>query len=322
MADHEWMLRDIRGTRASPPGLAANDPQRRAIYSAGLEQFEQLLEASRSTPPPARPLPLFYALSQAGRAIVAAKGNEPTIAGHGLSQDRSHPSSPRLLHRCIKRSPTKKDRDAFGAVSRAIDSPDLSGPVEMGALWVALPNTHRIPEKDWQASWRPALSVLDYTDQQAIKLGLSVVRVLSFGGNPHLGESKALEGRYPSVPADARCRALPGNEELGPGNWAMDAFWKAEQPLDAVTCADPSDPDGSRSLLPTLPGQDEVLNPLMMWWVLLFGLSLFARYEPELWREALSVDRSQLAVPLEALLQKALVAVPALLHEELLVKAS
>jgi hypothetical protein len=314
------MLRNIRGTRADPPGLAAKDSERRAIYGAGLEQFEQLLEASQRIPPSARPLPLFYALSQAGRAIVAARGDCPRIESHGLSQDRQSPQRSKLLHRKIKRTASRSSTDAFGAVSRALDSPDIDDSVEIGALWVALPGTHRVPEDDWCESWRTALSVLDETNQQAIQLGMTVIRAMSFSGNPYLNALESLAGRYPSIPEDARMRPLAGNADVSPGNWGLAITWKATGPLDAVAYADPSEPNGSRNLLPTLPGQDSVLNPLMTWWILLFGLSIFARYEPELWMEALDVDHSSLAVPLESVLQRALVAVPALLHEELLVK--
>jgi len=322
MADHDWMLRNLRGTRATPPGLAANDPQRRAIYSAGLEQFEQLLEASKNIPPSARPLPLFYALSQAGRAIVAARGNDPEIKGHGLSQDHRQPQPAELLHRRIKRVPKQSGKDAFGAVSRAIGSPDISGSVEIGAVWVALPGTHRVMEGAWRESWRTALPILDETDHRAVQLGLTVVRAMSFSGNPHVNEIEALAGRYPSIPENAHVRALPGNADMEPGNWGVTIIWKAEQPLETVAYPDPSVPNESKSLLPTLPDQDAVLDPLMTWWILLFGLSVFARYEPELWMEALNVNQSPLAVPLESILQQALQAVPGLLHEELLVKVT
>lgn len=322
MADQSWMLRDIRGTRADPPGLAAENQERRAIYGAGIEQFEQLLEASRGISPSARPLPLFYALSQAGRAIIAAKGDSPRFDSHGLSQDRRHPQPPQLLHRKIKRTPSRSSTDAFGALSRALDSPDFDGSVEIGSLWVALPGTHRVPEDAWQESWRNALSILDATNQQAVQLGITVIRAMSFSGNPYLSEIEALAGRYPSIPDDARVRPLPGNVDLSPGNWEVAITWKATGPLEAVTHTDSSEAEGSRSVMPTLPEQEDVLNPLMMWWILLFGLSIFARYEPELWIEALDVDRSSLAVPLESVLQRALASVPALLHEELVVKTA
>jgi hypothetical protein len=322
VADHGWMLRNLRGTRATPPGLAASDRQRRAVYSAGLEQFEQLLEASKNTPPSARPLPLFYALSQAGRAIVAARGADPEIRGHGLSQDQRQPQPSELLHRRIKRTPLRNGKDAFGAVSRAINSPELHGSVEIGALWTALPGTHQVPEDAWQKSWRVALPILDETDHRAVKLGLTVVRAMSFSGNPHLTEIEALDARYPFLPETAKVQSLPGNSDMDPGNWGVTILWKTEQPLETVAPPDPSVPNESKSLLPTLPDQDAVLNPLMTWWILLFGLSVFARYEPELWIEALNVNQSPLAVPLESILQQALVAVPGLLHHELLVKAN
>jgi hypothetical protein len=143
---------------------------------------------------------------------------------------------------------------------------------------------------------------------------------MSFSGNPYLSASKALEGRYPSIPENFHLRVLSSDADLGQGNWELAITWKAEQSLETVAPADPSVPNKSRSLLPTLPEQNSVLNPLMTWWILLFGLSVFARYEPELWMEALDVNQSPLAVPLESVLQRALVAVPALLHEELLIK--
>jgi hypothetical protein len=69
---------------------------------------------------------------------------------------------------------------------------------------------------------------------------------------------------------------------------------------------------GTRLLLPRAGGKD-ALSPLMLWWVLLFGLSSIARYDPELWIAALDVNNSQLAVPIEAALDTALEALPELI---------
>jgi hypothetical protein len=52
-----------------------------------------------------------------------------------------------------------------------------------------------------------------------------------------------------------------------------------------------------------------------MWWVLLHGLSLLARYEPAAWRSALDLDNSSIADPLIDLLDSALQIVPDLLYE-------
>ncbi len=60
-----------------------------------------------------------------------------------------------------------------------------------------------------------------------------------------------------------------------------------------------------------------LLNPLMTWWALLYALSMIARYEPDAWVALLNVDESSLAVPLEGLLEDALVTVPHLVLDAL-----
>ena len=51
----------------------------------------------------------------------------------------------------------------------------------------------------------------------------------------------------------------------------------------------------------------------MLWWLLLFGLSLIARYEPARWRDSLDPDSSPLAVFIEDAMEEALTALPHLL---------
>ena len=48
----------------------------------------------------------------------------------------------------------------------------------------------------------------------------------------------------------------------------------------------------------------------MTWWALLYGLSMLARYHPADWMRALQVDKHSETVPLHAVLNVALVAVP------------
>jgi hypothetical protein len=65
-------------------------------------------------------------------------------------------------------------------------------------------------------------------------------------------------------------------------------------------------------MLPRLNGKDAPA-PLMLWWLLLFGLSSVARYDPELWVAVLDVNTSEQAVPLEAALDEALDVLPELI---------
>ena len=48
------------------------DPARLHVFQAALTQAEELWEAASAVGAASRPLPLFYCLSQAGRAICAA----------------------------------------------------------------------------------------------------------------------------------------------------------------------------------------------------------------------------------------------------------
>src|SRR4051812_2951089 len=70
----EVSWRGIRSLRANPPGHASTD--RRPTFAMALEQAEQLFAPAATTSPAARPLPLFYGLSQAGRAVIASRVTE------------------------------------------------------------------------------------------------------------------------------------------------------------------------------------------------------------------------------------------------------
>jgi hypothetical protein len=59
---------------------------------------------------------------------------------------------------------------------------------------------------------------------------------------------------------------------------------------------------------PTVGGQ--CLHPLIVWWAVLYTLSMLARYEPQRWADMIRVNTSPWAVPLEHLLNAALDALP------------
>ncbi|KOG74492.1 hypothetical protein ADK77_05140 [Streptomyces antibioticus] len=57
------------------------------------------------------------------------------------------------------------------------------------------------------------------------------------------------------------------------------------------------------------------LHPLMVWWAVLYTLSMLARYEPATWSTLISVDNSQHAVAIERLLERAINHVPVLIAD-------
>jgi len=70
-----------------------------------------------------------------------------------------------------------------------------------------------------------------------------------------------------------------------------------------------------RWAFPRIAGQE--LHPLLIWWAVLYTLSMLARYHPESWARAIDVDRSGWAVPLEHLLDQAVDALPEVVFEAL-----
>lgn len=57
-------------------------------------------------------------------------------------------------------------------------------------------------------------------------------------------------------------------------------------------------------VMPAVGNPPQVVGPFSGWWALLFLLSSFARYRPAEWRSALDLDRSELAVSLERILDR------------------
>jgi len=71
--------------------------------------------------------------------------------------------------------------------------------------------------------------------------------------------------------------------------------------------------DNYRYIFPSIGGDTQALHPLLAWWAILFALSMLARYQPDTWTYYLDVDKCAYAVPLEALLDRALATCPELL---------
>ncbi len=143
----------FRATRSEPPGAAANDPDRRDVYAAALQQAEDLFDAAASVGAFARPLPLYYAVSQAGRAVAAAWLDDDWRArGHGLAEDTSHDEWKRdgALHFRVRPAGC----GVFTAVARSLGKGPLTSSVELGGLWAALPLV-RAPSG--VVDWLPAL---------------------------------------------------------------------------------------------------------------------------------------------------------------------
>jgi hypothetical protein len=313
-----WGLNIIRASRSDPPGRAASDRTRRQTYGAALQQFDELLAAATTAGHASRPLPLFYALSQAGRAIVAAYGASGTVSAHGLSEDRSAAST-NPLARKVKRSRTRND--ALTAVCGALNCADPFGSsatkIELGAAWAALPEQH-VFLPAWKPRWRPALRAFN----QGVEYGAGHDRTMELHVSTAAPRRVFDQRLYPAIPMGATFERTPAAQreifvvpEFRVGTIGWPQALSTKTPFDITYCA-----SGTRDrwLLPAAPGSDQPFTPLTAWCVLLFGLSIFARYNPGLWITTLNLDRAAgLALPLQLLLDRALEVVPQVIADAL-----
>jgi len=266
-------------------------------------------------------------------------GDPWRLSGHGLKAPAAANPSAGLLHRVVKPDggqASNERRQSFAGVAEATGSGQLSSGLELGAVWAAIPEL-MVPLP------QPPL------EDERWRRPLRVFRPMFDAAHQMLADMRPLELLIDGLPPDADLETLL--QYLGDYPTAVGAYmWHTQgmpedslvtQPSPAgalpVFCwpdvptnihvraqhLDAIAPDyrmlGQRLLLPHVGGKD-ILSPLMLWWVLLFGLSSIARYDPELWVSALDVNNSQLAVPIEAALDTALEALPELILEALSIR--
>ncbi|MGW3410493.1 YaaC family protein [Streptomyces sp. NPDC000888] len=320
--------RELRGLRTGVGGPAGVTVDRRAVFVAALEQAQQFTEAAESAGPATRPVQIFYALSQFGRAIAAASGllgqDEWRLKSHGIGTRNLDASQGLAL---VEVTPTVKG--SLASVARAMGTEPLEAqkPLNLGELWSLIPEAQLVPLPG--VVGLPAMhfspgGLIHRGDERWCQLSLypvpREVRVRSQGDRTAVDEFLA---SYPSLKGWSHTPDVPdrviwherGNgpeEELEvflPSALALTAGpeeGRRESLKRATLYRGPSD----AYVFPALGGMNGPVHPLLAWWAALFGLSILARYEPDAWAEIIDIDGSPTANAVEHLLDQAIVVVP------------
>ena len=344
--------REIQALRAEPTGLAVRDADRKKYFRAALRQAEELAQAADVVSYAVKPILLFYAVSQAGRALAAARSPHPWVSrSHGL-ECRS--GGMNVLAATV--APVSGAQTAFQAITAAAGSPALAGKAQIGALWAANPDLVDVPIRaelglgQWPAALSYGLGARDVggigpaaIDPGAMQTvtGGRVQTTLNVPGDTGEQIARALEA-YPSLAGAAaftpsgdryvgltepveRIRAADGQQGVrigrdAPGTIPMAGYWELENSLYSIVEVDPRFPPRSPSFIgyaiPAIAGGESPL-PVLLWWALLLGLSSLARYEPAAWITAIDLDASPLAVDLQAVLDIAAEQAPARILDSL-----
>jgi len=337
-------LRTFRSQR--PPHADSGDRVR--TFGAGLQQAEELWKAAERVDLVARPMLLFYGLTQAGRAICAAgpfKEWRPAES-HGLSFKLDRPSSGKDLDftraRAVARgngliqqvakilaSPTIDMSVTLSELLGALDI-DLffddeyitgSGPLEVGQYNKVLGDfgppafpglvVGPVPERFIHASR------LDGAGENNVEY----MRIIPPSGE----ELEEWLSVYPKLKSlgmpTAEFGPEPKTSSLGSDDYVIrlkfdgdsqqnevtQREWTTRR-LDVVQSGNFGNAHGI--VLPAIAGNSQPQKLLITWWLILYCLSMLARYYPKEWAEVLDLDSSQLAVPLQELILAAQSEVP------------
>jgi hypothetical protein len=292
--------RRIRALRSDPPSRVNAD--RRATYAAALEQSEQQFAAAAQVATESRAINLFYGLSQAGRAIACAyadPGEPYELRLHGIT-NKNLDDVPADRFPSLTVQAVGLPNSSFRRLSALTGSASLDEPVEISALWAMLVEPNVRGER-LTSDAVPSLMVTASRDQPDRPCIVTIPRELVTDG----ADQDALAGLYPALK-----QAAVGWRECGIGSTPAGI---------PVVHYEITFPNGIRDLaiyrgdtviLPAVPGTTSEMQPVMIWWAILYSLSMLTRYRPETWTELVNVDASKYAVPVEFILEVGLDAVP------------
>ncbi|MFB6636275.1 YaaC family protein [Streptomyces chartreusis] len=324
--DELW--RWLRGTRWKPPKAATATQERAETYVFALEQAEQMFRAAATVGPATQPLLIFYGLSQAGRAIMAAApvaGDQWQLVGHGISQEPQTFAGP-LADIAVTTSKAGA-RGSFVRLSAALDSPVwCDAAVRLSDLWDCLPENRFSPLDTATQVRRTPL----YVEERGLsRQPHKLASVMVWDFPPWVasaGNGEALKTYMASFPgADGFEYPWRGQWDAQEPDFTLDVdgwggltmHWHVPPGSDgtlaerrALVHAMTRPHGRARYLVPAVGSNTTSLHPLMTWWAVLHTLSMLARYEPARWSKHIDVDSSQQAVPLESLLEKAIETLP------------
>ncbi len=241
----------IRALRATPSPRAAADEMRRRVFSAALGQFDELLTAAAAVGPASRPLPLYYALNQAGRAIAASRQLadrewRPSARRSGNPPAWSHA---RCAPPCQRRY--AGDEDDHSPRSYAPSPPPGGTPFPQGRLcrpWPARSAGTRFCQARPPGSTddRPRRRALDRFWWRCYPVGSITGRHASrppearspAPTRPSAPRStRACRFRWPGMPEGAGCRRSAGPSQ--PPDWTSSLRWRTPLGSRASRCPRP-----------------------------------------------------------------------------------
>jgi hypothetical protein len=294
------------------------------VYQASLAQAEELWDAAAAAGPASRPLPLFYCVSQAGRAICAAwsLAEEWRPKGHGLRRHISEDPGPakRVFAHAV--SVDNRPLGIYPMVVDATRSVRFVGQASVAELWESLPG---FPTPSAEIAGNPPRALRLERARRRLADPRNLAELLAAPTRAvirsHYGiPVEQLPDIYPTMTGIEQDGTQPdmfGGEDPVYRFSRGDGSFKPLHEIGARPVEDGRSLD--RFVVRPKIGTESIGPPseFLTLWPLLFCLSELARYYPDTWVRALDPDESRAAVTIEAGLDFALERVPSLIFQGL-----
>lgn len=331
-----WQM--LRALRHDPPHLARDDPGRRSMFSAAVEQSEQFFRAAETVDTETRPLLLFYGLSQSGRALRAAadpNGDWDRARGHGLSVVGSSIGGLASTRVADQKS------GLFIDVARTLQRATLGDGQNVATLTRLAQIGSSFPLPGDDPDYPPLLLTLHdrgpYDRPEFLRAELTVpaegwARELPPVGQRDTSDYEAYKdhvraqlSHYPTLSEARLVDDVPGHFDLGGSGStrSVQLMWSDRRhpaPAEEAEALLPFGDDwGSETTVyPIGPGSSLAVHPFLLWWSVLYAMSHYVRYEPTRWAAIIDIDSSSEAAAVEHLCHQALDLLPEMIHRTLL----
>lgn len=300
-----------------------------------MEQAEQFFSAAQAVGPPTKPVLLFYGLSQAARSIAAAartahQSDWRLGGGHGITVGPMQGVGSAGLATLTLRDSGK---GSFTALAGILGAASLPAETAIGHLWSLVPHLDLAPLKGVGQGSPLAVKREDNMTMRNQRTRVRVAPIPSELVDTGLPEGPAtgdLAGvihaqrlavtayldEYPTL--SGWSFAMPDGNPIGAMRVSVEAVdvplilgssSSAQGEVDDIA-ARTFNYQGVSYAFPRTGGSSSAAHPLLLWYAVLFGLSMLSRYEPKVWAKLIAIDSSEDASPIEAALDEAMRTLP------------
>jgi hypothetical protein len=191
----------------------------------------------------------------------------------------------------------------------------------VGKIWLTIPDLAPNAPTGTSPGYLPTIRLEDFSEDGRPNFSSWIEGMPQQFGSPNYNEDEfvAFCSAYPTLAGSTgqRVSSQPPLLDVERQSvrvrraWTLAADQEPGEFRDGLTR--PYLGDDDRYVFPSIGGDTPALHPVLAWWAVLFALSMLARYQPDTWTTYLDVDESLYAVPLETLLDRALLTCPELL---------